>query len=134
MTCSLADGDADLGGRSRKQITLAVKELREQHRAGGQARDVNALALGRFMREVDAKGELARQMLRDAEARAVSSPQSPAPPAVTQNLRLVKTDARQLSSRDATSSTTPSPSSLSVLGVDDAEALLDEVLPCELLD
>ena len=27
-TCSLADGDADLGGRSRKQISLAVKELR----------------------------------------------------------------------------------------------------------
>ena len=126
VNCALADGDADLGGRSRKQVALGVKELREQHRAGGQARDVNALALGRFMREVDAKGELARQMLRDAEARAVCSSEPPPAPAATTNLRLVKTDTPQ-----QVFSPLPSPS---VFGVDDPEDLLDEVSPCELLD
>ena len=133
VTCSLADGGADLGGRSRKQIALAVKELRQKHCLGAQARDVNALELGRFLREVDAKGELARQMQRDAEARALSSPESrPSLPA-TPNLRLVKTDASPPSSTDVSSPET-SPSSPSVLGVDDPEDLLDEVSPCELLD
>ena len=134
VTCSLADGGADLGGRSRKQISLAVKELREQHRAGGQARDINALALGRFLREVDAKGELARQVLRDAEARAVSSPGSAPPPAGTPALRLVKTGPRQPSSTALSSSETSPPSPPSVLGVDDPEGFLDGVPSCELLD
>ena len=131
VTCSLADGGADLGGRSRKQVALAVKELREQHRAGAQARDVNALALGRFLREVDAKGQLAQQMRRDAEARAVSSPESPSSPAP--NLRLVKTDTSQSLSAEVSVSET-SPLSPSVFGVDEPEDLLDEVPPCDLLE
>ena len=58
--------------------------------------DVNALTLGRFLRQVDAKGELARQVLRDDEARAVSSPEpSPLLPASKASLRLVKTDTQQ---------------------------------------
>ena len=134
VNCALADGDADLGGRSRKQVALGVKELREQHRAGGQARDVNALALGRFMREVDAKGELARQMLRDAEARAVSSSEPPPTPAATSNLRLVKTDTPQPLSPDVSGSETSPLPFPSVFSVDDTEDILDEVLPCELLD
>ena len=134
VNCVLADGDADLGGRSRKQVALAVKELREQHRAGGQARDVNALALGRFMREVDAKGELARQMLRDAEARAVSTSELPPTPAATPNLRLVKTDSPQPVSPDVSGSETSPLPSPSVSGVDDSDDLLDEVPPCDLLD
>ena len=79
VTCSLADGDADLAGRSRKQVSLAIKELRQKHCLGAQARDVNAVELGRFLLEVEAKGELARQMQRDAEARALSSPATPSP-------------------------------------------------------
>ena len=134
VTCPLADGGADLDGRSRKQVALAVKELREQHRAGGQARDVNALALGRFLRQVDAKGELARQMLRDAEARAASSPERPPPPAATPSLRLVKANTAQPVSPDISGSEASPSSSPSVFGVDDPEDLLDEVPPCELLD
>ncbi len=134
VTCSLADGEADLAGRSRKQISLAVKELRELHRAGGQARDINALALGCFLREVDAKGELARQMLRDAEARAVSSSEPLPSLTSTPNLRLVKTDTAQPVSPDVSSSETSPPSSPSVLGVDDLEDLFDGVPSCELLD
>ena len=131
VTCSLADGSADLGGRSRKQIALAIKELRQKHCLGAQARDVNALEIGRFLREVDAKGELARQMQRDAEARALSSPESPPSLPAAPKLRLVKTDARQPSSTDVSS---PETSPSSVPGVDDPEDLLDEVPPCELLD
>ena len=134
VVCSLADGSADLDGRSRKQVALAVKELREQHRAGGQARDVNAQALGRFLREVDAKGELARQMERDAEARAVSSRESPQSPAPKPNLRLVKTDAAPPSPTDVSSSETSPSSCPTVVGVDDPEDLLDEVSPCDVLD
>ena len=133
VTCVIADGGADLAGRSRKQVALAVKELQQQHRAGAQARDVNALDLGRFLHEVEAKGELGRQMLRDAEARDVSPMASPSSPASTLNLRLVKTDTPQSSSIETSVSGT-SPSLPSVVGVDDPEDLLDEVPPCDLLD
>ena len=134
VTCSLADGGADLVGRSRKQISLAIKELRQKHCLGAQARDVNALELGRFLLEVDAKGELARQMQRDAEARALSSPVPPSPPAATPNLRLVKTDTRPLASTDVSGAETSPSSSPSDPGAYDAEDLLGEVPPCDLLD
>ena len=134
VTCSLADGAADLGGRSWKQIALAVKELREQHRAGAQARDVNASTLGRFLRELDAKGELARQMLRDAEARAVSSPEPSPLPVPTPNLRLVKTDAPPPSPTAVSSSETSASSCSAVVDADDPEDLLAEVSPCDVFD
>ena len=133
VTCSLADGGADLDGRSRKQLSLAIKELQQKHCIGAQARDVNALDLGRFLREVDAKGELARQMQRDAEVRLLSSPAPPSPPA-TPNLRLVKTDARPLPSTDVSGAETSPSSSPPDSGAYDAEDLLDEATPCELLD
>ena len=134
VPCPLAEGGADLAGRSRKQVVLAIKELREQHRDGAQARDVNALDLGRFLREVEAKGALARQMARDAEARAVSSRESPPPPAPTPNIRLVKTDVPQPSATDVSSSETSSSSCPTVVGVDDPEDLLDEVPLCDVSD
>lgn len=72
VTCVLDDGDADLSGRSWKQIDLAVKEIRGQRRAGARARPVNARILGRFLRQTDLQGMLARQIERDAEARPIS--------------------------------------------------------------
>ena len=71
VTCRLADGDADLTGRSRKQIRLAVEELQGQRRVGAQGYVINAKTMGRFLREVDHQGELARQMERDAETSLV---------------------------------------------------------------
>ena len=77
---------------------------------------------------------MARQMLRDAEARAVSSSE-PLPSLTSMpNLRLVKTDTAQPVSPDVSSSETSPPSSPSVLGVDDLEDLFDGVPSCELLD
>ena len=78
VTCALADGDADLRGRSWKAVEIAVKELRAQRGAGAGGRQENAETIGRFLRKVDAlgKSELARRNERDAEDRSVSAPQS----------------------------------------------------------
>ena len=73
VTCVLDDGDADLTGRSWKQIELAVKAIREQRRTGARARPINARLLGRFLRQTDLKGKLARQINCDTETRSVSS-------------------------------------------------------------
>ena len=89
ITCRLADGDADLHGRSWKQVRMVVEELRARRRQGRAGRTVNAELIGRFLRETDLKGDLARQIARDAESRPTrpsSVPSAPPP------LRLVATD------------------------------------------
>ena len=75
VTCRLVDGDADLSGRSWRQVHLALEELSQRRRAGAKGLVVNARILGRFLRDVDRHGErLARQIRRDEEARFVSCP------------------------------------------------------------
>ena len=72
VRATLVDGDADLRGRSWKQIRLALAELRARRRGGRAGSRPNARILGRFLRELDAHGDaLARQIVRDAEARVV---------------------------------------------------------------
>ena len=75
ITCRLADGDADLHGRSWRQIQLAVEALRQRRRAGRAARTINAAVIGRFLRDLDHQehAALARQIARDAEARSASA-------------------------------------------------------------
>ena len=77
VICRLADGAADLQGRSWRQIRLAVDALRAQYKRGRAARGINAAAIGRFLRESDLTGALARQIARDAESR--SAPAVPQP-------------------------------------------------------
>ena len=89
ITCRLADGDADLHGRSWKQMRMVVEELRARRRQGRAGRTVNAELIGRFLRETDLKGDLARQIARDAESR----PMGPSPvPAASFPLRLAAAD------------------------------------------
>ena len=71
VVCRLADGGADLQGRSWRQIRLAVDALRTQYRQGRAARPINAVAIGRFLRESDLTGALARQVALDAESCSV---------------------------------------------------------------
>ena len=80
ITCRLTDGDADLHGRSWRQIQLAVEALRQRRRAGRAARTINAAVIGRFLRDLDQQehAALARQIARDAEARPASPPASAA--------------------------------------------------------
>ena len=86
ITCRLADGDADLHGRSWKQVRMVVEELRARRRQGRAGQAVNAGLIGQFLRETDLKGDLARQVARDAESR----PMAPSPvPAAPSALRLV---------------------------------------------
>ena len=87
ITCRLAEGRADLAGRSWKQIRLVVQELQAAGRVGRAARAINAEAIGRYLRETDVKGDLLRQVLRDAEPRrawsgpqAQEAPEPPGPP------------------------------------------------------
>ena len=89
--CRLADGDADLHGRSWRQVRLAVDALRAQRREGRAGRKINAELIGEFLREADEQGEIALQAARDAEAvglRFTVVDPSPAEPP----LRLVSTD------------------------------------------
>ena len=89
ITCRLADGDADLHGRSWKQVRMVVEELRARRRQGRAGQTVNAGIIGRFLRETDREGDLARQIARDAESR----PTRPSPvPSAPPPLRLVATD------------------------------------------
>ena len=89
VTCRIADGDADLHGRSWKQVRMVVEELRARRRQGRAGRTVNAELIGRFLRETDLEGDLARQIARDAESR----PTRPSPvPSAPPPLRLVATD------------------------------------------
>ncbi len=121
MTCRLADGDADLGGRSWRQVRLIVQELRGQRRVGAQGRQDNARVLGDFLLETDLKGDLARQVDRDEEAQAVRSarPAGMGSPV----LRLVKNES--LGPLEALYSSTPL-----VLGPDDDDAL-EGIEPCD---
>lgn len=90
ITCRLTDGDADLYGRSWRQIQLAVGALRQRRRAGRAARTINAAVIGRFLRDLDRAEHdaLACQIVRDAEARSASAPTS----AASSELRLVARD------------------------------------------
>ena len=90
ITCRLADGDADLHGRSWRQIQLAVEELRERRRAGRVARTINAAVIGHFLRDLDRQehAALARQIARDAEAGSASLPA----PTAAGDLRLAASD------------------------------------------
>ena len=94
-TCRLADGDADLHGRSWRQVRMVVEELRARRRQGRAGRTVNAELIGRFLRETDLKGDLARQIARDAESRPTGS--SPVPPA-SSPVRLAAADGVPVSS------------------------------------
>ena len=88
--CRLADGDADLYGRSWRQIQLTVEALRQRRRAGRAARTINAAVIGRFLRDLDQQeyAALARQIARDAVADLASLPT----PAAAGDLRLVARD------------------------------------------
>ena len=68
VTCRLTAGDADLYGRSWRQVRLAIDSLREQRRQGRAARSMNAEVIGRFLLECDDQG-VVLQAARDAEAR-----------------------------------------------------------------
>ena len=95
ITCRVADGDADLHGRSWKQVRMVVEELRARRRQGRAGQTLNAGIIGRFLRETDLKGDLARQVARDAESRPVP----PAPiPAAPSSLRLVARDGAPVES------------------------------------
>ena len=95
ITCRLADGDADLHGRSWKQVRMVVEELRARRRQGRAGQTVNAGIIGRFLRETDLKGDLARQVARDAESRPVP----PAPiPVAPSSLRLIARDGAPVES------------------------------------
>ena len=90
ITCRLADGDADLHGRSWRQIHLAVEALRQRRRAGRAARTINAAVIGQFLRDLDRQehAALARQIAREAEAGSASLPA----PKAARDLRLVVSD------------------------------------------
>ena len=75
MTCTLVDGDADLMSRSRKQIELAIEELKERRSVGANRLALNARVLGRFLRETDQHGEkLRRQIQFEREAGFICNP------------------------------------------------------------
>ena len=56
VSCRLVDGAADLAGRSRKQIRLAVQQLRAQRRVGARGRDINAARAGRVSSRCGCRG------------------------------------------------------------------------------
>ena len=95
ITCRLADGDADLHGRSRKQVRMVVEELSARRRQGRAGQTVNAGIIGRFLRETDLKGDLARQVVRDAESRPVHPASIPV---AASSLRLVARDGAPVES------------------------------------
>ena len=66
--CRLTDGDADLHGRSWRQVRMAIEALRAQRRAGRASRSINAELIGAFLRDADEQGDIALQAARDAEA------------------------------------------------------------------
>lgn len=137
VTCRLADGDADLAGRSRKQIRIAVQELRAQRRAGAKGRDINAAAIGRFLLDIDAEGELARQIHRDVERRSASSSASPSAAdesAASRDSSAVRGAVPGSSSVDVSADrSSSSPSVPAVVSDDDADDPLAEVVPCEVV-
>ena len=124
ITCRLADGDADLHGRSWRQILLAVEVLRQRRRAGRAARTINAAVIGRFLRDLDQQehAALARQIARDAEARPASLPASTA----SSELRLVARDGALCDQEPASGSPIASDSSASS-GADDAPFSFDDL-------
>ena len=89
VTCRLIDGDADLHGRSWRQIRMAIDGLAKQRKNGRDARPINAERIGAFLREADARSEIALQTLRDAEARGLGTLAQSAP---ARSLRLVTSD------------------------------------------
>ena len=68
VSCRLTAGDADLHGRSWRQVRLAIDVLRQQRRLGRAARPLNAARIGEFLLKNDNQG-VALQAARDAEAR-----------------------------------------------------------------
>ena len=72
VTCGLTDGNADLAGRSRKEVKLLVEELRQRYRVGAKGAALNAEKIGRHLRRLDYGEEVARQVERDKEARSIS--------------------------------------------------------------
>ena len=70
--CELRDGGFDFAGRSRRQIEMAVKVLREQHKIGRSraARLANAKIIGAFLShlgDTEAECAIKLQNLRDQE-------------------------------------------------------------------
>ena len=74
VICRLVDGDADLHGRTWRQVRMACAALRAQRREGRAARAINADIIGAFLREVDKDSEIALQAMRDAEAVGLGPP------------------------------------------------------------
>lgn len=89
VTSRLVDGDADLHGRSWRQIRLVIAALAEQRKNGRDGRPINAERIGAFLREADAQSDVAVQALRDAEARGCGGP--PASDG-SRGLRLIASD------------------------------------------
>ena len=121
ITCRLADGDADLHGRSWKQVRMVVEELRARRRQGRAGRTVNAERIGRFLRETDLKGDLARQIARDAESRSMAPSPGPIAPSA---LRLVARDGAPVAS-PAPASDPPGEDSAPPLVVPDDDPAFD---------
>ena len=74
VTCRLVDGDADLAGRSWKQIELAVEEISARRGVSPKSLVVNARVLGRFFREVEHSEQLRRQIRCEQEERVIGDP------------------------------------------------------------
>ena len=106
VTCRLIAGDADLYGRSWRQIRLATDSLRQQRRRGRAARPLNAEAIGRFLLDCDEQG-LVLQAARDAEARLRSDALTP----TTTSEPSVVAEGRALPPRGLNGSTADRPSS-----------------------
>lgn len=76
VTCRLSAGDADLYGRSWRQVHLAIESLAQQRRCGRAARPTNAKNIGRFLLDCDEQA-VRLQAERDAEANLCSRPDPP---------------------------------------------------------
>ena len=69
VDCALCQGREEFLGRSWRQIRYAVQEMRVQIKKGVVEARLDAVTIGRFLRDVDltSEGALARQIARDAE-------------------------------------------------------------------
>ena len=71
VTAHLSCGDADLSGRSWRQVRLAVEELKQRRRIARGAYLSNAREVGKHLLDTDHHGEkLTRQQARDREFRS----------------------------------------------------------------
>ena len=72
VPCRLTDGNADLAGRSWKEVRLLIEELRQRYRTGAKGAELNAAKIGRYFRKRNYGEKVARQVEREKEARSIS--------------------------------------------------------------